>query len=44
MWVDWETPVGDWETQGGQCLHTHTSVVEKGGEKQKERACVVAIT
>ena len=25
-------------------LHTHTSVVEKGGKKEKERACVVAIT
>ena len=37
MWVDWETPVGDWETQEGQyCIHT--SEVEKGVEKREGKS------
>ena len=43
MRVDWETPVGDWEIQEVQVPLTHT-VVERGGEKEKESACVVSIT
>ena len=39
MWVDWETPVGDWEILEGQC-YKHT-VEEKGGKKEKESAWVV---
>ena len=44
MLVDWETPGVIRKSKRDRVLHTHTTVVEKGGKKEKERACVVAIT
>ena len=37
VWVDWETPVGDWETQEGQCcIHTPVQWRREGKKRRKE--------
>ena len=39
VWVDWETPVGDWETQEGQCcIHTPVQWRREGKKRRKELA------
>ena len=36
MWVDWETPVGDWETQERECC-TYTDCSRERREKERRK-------